>query len=372
MGSGTYTYGGGIACRYDSSPTITNCTITGNAGYWGGGIYSDPTIIGFSSSPTITNCTITGNTASSFGAGIYCNDSSPIITNCAIEGNTASSFGGGIYCSSSSPTITNCTIEGNTASSYGTGIYCYNSSSPTITNCAIEGNKASGISGNGVVIYCYDSSPTITNCILWNDSPEEIYVFSGDPVVTYSDIQGGWSGMGNIDANPLFRNSENGDYRLQSVACGGPEDSPCIDTGDPSISDFILDCEHGLGNDRSDMGAYGGNDEGPPVGVDKPNDSETLPSSNRICSLAQNFPNPFNPMTTISYTLAEENHVSLKVFNMSGRLVATLVNGVQGLGLHSVVWYGTSNKGQPVSSGIYIYRLTAGETKESNKMLLLK
>ncbi|MDI6781669.1 MAG: right-handed parallel beta-helix repeat-containing protein [bacterium] len=107
----TTTNGGGIYC-YNSSPTITDCIITGNTAAWyGGGIYGTK-----SSSPIITNCTITENTANDCGGGIYCQDnSSPTITNCIIATNTAL-YGGGIHCeNNSSPTITGCTITGNIA-----------------------------------------------------------------------------------------------------------------------------------------------------------------------------------------------------------------------------------------------------------------
>jgi len=117
--------------------------------------------------------------------------------------------------------VTNCTITGNSARDVGGGLRCYESSI-TITNCTISGNIAD-ISGGG--IYCGVSDPTITNCILWGDSAPngpEIYVCSGLPVIIYSDVQGGWSGEGNIDADPLFLGG--GDYHLTLR-------SPCIDSG---------------------------------------------------------------------------------------------------------------------------------------------
>jgi len=64
--------------------------------------------------------------------------------------------------------------------------------------------------------------------------------------------------VGNIDVDPLFRDPANGDFHLMSTACGDPYDSPCIDAGDPSITDDFLDCMYGLGTSISDMGAYGG------------------------------------------------------------------------------------------------------------------
>lgn len=211
-------YGGGICCDFFSSPTIMNCTITLNtATARGGGVFC-----GSSTSPTITNCTITENTAKNEGGGgIYLwGTTSPSITNCTISGNTTNDRGGGILCSYYSPTITNCTIAENAAVDKGGGIYCYKSS-PTITNCTITGNTADTGSG----IFCEENSFAIsTNCILWRDTPNEIDSFKSFPTFTHSDIQNGYSGEGNIDADPLFVDAENADYHLMAL-------SPCIDAG---------------------------------------------------------------------------------------------------------------------------------------------
>ena len=135
-----------------------------------------------------------GNT--DYGGGIYCEDSSPTITKCTITGNTAD-YGGGIFCTYSSPTITNCTITKNTASYDGGGIY-----------------------------YSYSSSPKVKNTILWGDtagSGKEISLYGGTNItVTYSDVEGGWTGTGNINANPLFVGNCN--YHLKAG-------SPCINKG---------------------------------------------------------------------------------------------------------------------------------------------
>ena len=234
--------GGGVSCRFSSSPRITNCIITGNqADYYGGGIEC------LESSPTLTNCTITGNQANEYsGGGISCRYSDPTLTNCTITGNQANRYGGGIECLESSPRITNCTITGNQADYYGGGIRCY-AYSPTITNCTITGNESS--KGGG--IYCFSSSsPTITNCILWGDTPDEVYDDGGSftPTITYSDVQGGWEGEGNIDANPLFVDPDNGNYHLNDY-------SPCIGAG-TSEGAPTTDIEGNPRGTPPDIGAY--------------------------------------------------------------------------------------------------------------------
>ena len=89
-------------------------------------------------------------------------------------------------------------------------------------------------------------------------------------------------------------------------------------------------------------------------------------------SLAQNLPNPFNAFTTISFTLAERGHVTLDVFNVQGRRVVRLIDGVRDAGSHTAVWHGASNQSGSLASGVYLYRLEAGSFLETKKMVLLK
>jgi flagellar hook assembly protein FlgD len=88
--------------------------------------------------------------------------------------------------------------------------------------------------------------------------------------------------------------------------------------------------------------------------------------------LAQNFPNPFNPSTTISYALPKDVSVQLEIFNLLGQRVKVLTDGYQTAGFKSVVWDGFDQSGKAVSSGIYIYRLKAGNYTKTRKMMLLK
>ncbi len=187
----THNNGGGIY-NYSNSPTITNCTISDNTAFEGGGglfnyFYSSPTISNctisdntafegggglcnhFYSSPTISNCTISDNTASKGGGLCNYRDSSPTISNCTISDNTASEGGGLCNYRDSSPTISNCTISDNTASEGG-GLCNYRDSSPTISNCTINGNSADY--GGGLFNYFY-SSPTISNCTISDNTASE-------------------------------------------------------------------------------------------------------------------------------------------------------------------------------------------------------
>ncbi len=364
--------GGGISCVY-SDPTITNNHIRANSAIGsqmtngtGGGIYC------FHSDATIIYNTISGNVAVGYpiwtwgtGGGIYCYNSNAKISNNFISENDALSewgFGGGLSLFASSPTMINNVIIANSALHWGGGIHCYESS-PIIVNNALSGNSA-GVSGGG--IYCeLVSNPVITNTIFWADSAsyesEIDFDDSSSPYFTYCDVQGGRAGEGNIDTDPLFRGPENGDFHLMSTQCGDPQDSPCIDAGDPIIFDSIIDCNRGLGGERSDMGAYGGGDS-TTVGI-----SDQPPRAPDRFALLQNYPNPFNASTSIEFTLPEETELELAVYDLLGRKVAMLFEGVKSSGHHSITW----NAGN-FSSGIYFARITNDLDEKSIKLILLK
>lgn len=98
-------------------------------------------------------------------------------------------------------------------------------------------------------------------------------------------------------------------------------------------------------------------------------ENEVIPSDYK---LSQNYPNPFNPTTTIEFALPQADYVSIKIYDMLGREVATLINDQRSVGNYSVVWNGINDFGHKVSSGTYIYRITAGNFVQTKKMLLLK
>jgi len=89
-------------------------------------------------------------------------------------------------------------------------------------------------------------------------------------------------------------------------------------------------------------------------------------------TLHQNFPNPFNPITTLRYDLPKDNFVMLTVYDMLGREIAQLVNSNQQAGFKSVQWDATDSMGRPVSAGVYLYQIQAGEYVQTKKMVLLK
>jgi hypothetical protein len=96
---------------------------------------------------------------------------------------------------------------------------------------------------------------------------------------------------------------------------------------------------------------------------------ELLPD---VFALHQNYPNPFNPVTTLRYDLPENGLVNITIYDMLGRQVKTLMDQTQDAGYRSVIWNATNDYGKPVSAGIYLYQIQAGEYISTKKMVLLK
>jgi len=89
-------------------------------------------------------------------------------------------------------------------------------------------------------------------------------------------------------------------------------------------------------------------------------------------TLYNNFPNPFNPSTTIRYSISENKHTTLFIYNSLGQKIRTLVNELQTPGIHAVQWDGCNDEGQKVSSGVYIYQVLSGKYKNSKQMILVE
>ena len=84
------------------------------------------------------------------------------------------------------------------------------------------------------------------------------------------------------------------------------------------------------------------------------------------------YPNPFNPVTTLKYDLSKDEWVTITIYDLLGNVVNNLVNGNQSSGYKSVQWNGTNDQGHPVSAGVYLYSIEAGEFRKTKKMILLK
>ncbi len=184
------------------------------------------------------------------------------------------------------------------------------------------------------------------------------------------------AGEGNISEDPLFADPDNGDYHLRSTAgrwdpsanngSGGwvvdTIDSPCIDAGD-TLSDYSNEPDYN--GDRVNMGVYGNTVQASlSRGKSAINGSSKTPKK---FALYQNYPNPFNPSTIIKFELPKTEGIKIEIFNALGQKVATLLDKQMKIGFHEVKF-----NAQTLPSGLYIYRLVAGNFIAKNKCLFLK
>ncbi len=203
--------------------------------------------------------------------------------------------------------------------------------------------------------------------------PDEIIILASNPDSIFSYFgkaaYGPWTGeLDNNGETVLIY--DNTDYNVDSVAYSGFSPWPTAANGDSSSLELI--------NPRTDNANYqnwrASNAIGTPgndntvLGIeDEP--LEILPDE---FALMQNYPNPFNPVTTIQYVVEKTSHVRITVFNVIGQPVTTLVDQRQAPGLRSIVWNGKSANGAQVSSGVYFYRMEAGDFIATKKMLYIR
>jgi len=222
--------GGGIYIGGGCRPRINKCNLIKNRAFQGGGLYN----VGGSIS---TNCTFSENYAGGVGGGVW-NSGNSFLTNCIFSANSTYNLGGGIHNSGRNSVL-------------------------TITNCTFASNSALSLYGGG--IYNSDSKIIIINCIFWDNIPQWFVSSPGDSILSFNYIQGGQSNTGNINTDPLFADSDNGDYHLKSkegrwdpinkIWVQDDVDSPCIDAGDPNSP---VGEEPEPNGGRINMGAYGG------------------------------------------------------------------------------------------------------------------
>ena len=355
-------YSGAIFITGCESTSITECDISNNFAQNGGGMY-----LMSSNVIEIKNVTITNNEVTQYGGGIYLSEVEPIIENCIISSNIANR-GAGIFLAVSNPQFINCLIIYNSAvgtASIGGGVYS-NTSIPGFSNCTISNNSAEYYAGG---IFVYSSTVNVNNSIFWGDTPQEIYPPSANLIAEYSNIQGSWTGTGNIAIDPQFVDPINMDFHFQDI-------SPCIDTG---LNDYVtVECDldgnvriwdgDGNGNAIVDMGCY---EFGAPlVSVD----DETEPQI--VSKIYQNYPNPFSTSTTISFSTRHRGilqkdggqamNTEINIYNVKGQLVKQLsiVNSKS-----SIDWDGKDDNGHCLGSGIYFIKLMTEKGVNVEKMV---
>ncbi|MCP4291359.1 MAG: hypothetical protein GY780_05935 [bacterium] len=340
-------FGGAFYCE-NTSLLISHCIFRDNyAGYAGGAIY-----IRDCPDPNIESTTFIDNEAYMSGGAIYQYQSDGTVFDCHFESNIATD-GAGIMYSHSAPDIGWCTFLNNQGMFFGGAIFFVSESGANLTQCDMVGNKS--YLGSGFMLAA-DSDVTVENCIIaHNIIGAGIHVFDIDsePAISCCNVFGNQGGQydgeifdqtganGNLSTDPLFCDWENGDLTLR-------DESPCRDVNN--------DCQVTMGAAGVGCGLSGIR----PLVVAQP-------------LLMQNYPNPFNPITKIGYSLPQESVIELRIFDLAGREVRVLRNGVWEIaGFHEVVWDSRDNGGRLVPSGIYYYCLQTNDYRETRPMVLLK
>ncbi len=300
------------------------------------------------------------------GGGVRMGDSNPKFYNNIIMLNKGL-YGPGIVLNYSGGTFkNNIVIQNSGATSFGGGGAFWILGTSPGTSRILENNTIlnnSAITGTGGIL-CYSSLIIIRNNIIRGNSTSQIALSGGSVTAAYNNVQGGYTGAGNISDEPLFADSN---YILQNS-------SPCIDKGDSSVQyNDLADPNNGTlakypsrGGLRNDMGAYGGQlaklltDQLIAVNTI----GAEIPSS---FSLYQNYPNPFNPATKITFDLPKSEFTKIAVYDLLGKEVAVLANEFKQAGRYSV-----SFDASGLSSGIYFYTLQSGGINLTRKMILSK
>jgi hypothetical protein len=290
-----------------------------------------------------------------------------IIRENAEKQGTSASYGGGMQVAGTGfISIINNIIEGNFAT-YGGGVLIFDTSTAQIVNNTIINNRATY--GGGISVH--DATGYVMNTIVWGNQATThpgIHVESGSIKVAYSDVQGGWSGTGNINADPQFMAGDSLYHHLTPSSS-----NPCVNAGiDSLLMDNIMikcpldDYESDDGFQRPYLGTLPdiGADETDVVTGIEPVWARNIPMQ---YALSQNYPNPFNPNTTIEFSLPKSTFVTLKVYNLLGKEVATLVAEEREAGTHKLNW-----DARGLVSGMYVYRLEAGEFVQTRKLILLR
>ncbi len=246
-------------------------------------------------------------------------------------------------------------ITGNLSYQSGAAFLLRDAADVRLINCTMAENMSEG----GMAMEIANSSVSVVNTISYLNMPVEIaYDPESTVSVRYSNIERDpadmpvFPGEGNIKADPQFTKTPGEYYRL---AAG----SSCIGAGDPSTTDPA--------GRRPDMGAFYDGDVVPVW------DANPLPAT---ASLGANYPNPFNPSTTIEFALPGYSRVRLAVFNLAGQQVRVLTERALPAGTHSVRWDGKDSRGRPAASGVYLYRLSINDGRSwsaiTRRMVLVR
>ncbi len=303
---------GGGMYNHSSKPRLVNCTFSENTAAWmAGGIYNYKVTVS-SVIPTMANCDFIGNTAGDNGGGIYNSDTLLTMANCTFTGNIANKAGGMYNLNESDVKVVNCIFVGNAAIKYeGGGMYNYESD-PTVVNCTFSGNTATypDTGKAGGMISTHQSRPKIYNSIFWgNTADTEGTIYNDEdssPTVAHCIVEGGHTGPGNKDVEPLFvRSPDPGDGDWTTVEDNDYGDvrlqwnSPAIDAGD---NDQILEDTADADGDDNTAETVDIDLEGKTRRIEAPATSDTGTGSAPLVDMGAYEYHPPDPPTIIAFT----------------------------------------------------------------------
>ena len=347
--------GGGGVIFFHSDATMENSTIHDNSSLYGWGVYV------YGGSPTLVDCDIYDNMTndnflfSPLGGGLYATNTDLTMTGCEVSGHTGLLSGGGIYVDDSVSTtsldMSLSVISGNSATGSGGGLYLDSTGTIALTGNTFVANDATGAGGG---LYALSTTATLDNNIVAFNTGNGVEASAASLTFNCNDVYGNtasdYVGVtdptgsdGNVSVDPAFCEFEAGNYSLVSL-------SPCM----PAQSGGC-----GL------IGAL--DDDTCETGVDD------LPGQAPArFAVEPNFPNPFNPSTTIRFSLPKAAVTTLRVYDVAGRLVRTLVDSEMTAAVHTVEWQGENDAGRRVAAGVYFYRIRSGGHEYVGQMAMIK
>ena len=338
-----------------SSPVITHSTIRDNRSFGNGGA-----LFLYRSSAKILNNLFKDNVCDKCGGAMYLYQSFPYISNNVICQNEAT-YGGAIYASQSSLALVNVTIAYNKAFTIGGAITLGGKNNFAVKNSIIWGNEA-GLGSTFVIGNCDTISISYSDI----DTTAENWLYGG---AVCDDLELLRYNEGNICIDPLFTSQNNAYLTLQPH-------SLCIDAGHPDALANDTCLPPGLGTWRNDMGAYGGANNCGWNGLTTSKCIDVSKNSLINSILVYNYPNPFNSITNIIFTLPYPARVHIAVYNPLGQKVEDLSDSIMPAGYHEMEF-----RAYNLASGIYLCRIEVMDNSPGgngnrhqimHKMILLK
>ncbi len=409
--------GGAIDCSFSSSPLIRGCDFRENTASWGGALSCRG-----NSSPVVQSSTFTDNEASGpkgYGGAVFADlKSKPVFTQATISDNFAR-YGGGLACLSSAETnLQNCTISANGAQILGGGLFIYNAA-PRINSSIIVFQSGTGITAEGTSapvinctdifgnslgdwvgsismqlagddnlatdpMFCTEATNGTNPYVLADDSPcaatglacgvmgawppgcDAVNILASSLAANWNSQQAqlSWQIRVPNGTSPVFRltgaaeNDPDTEWDVDVLSLGGGY----FEATDPNIN------QGGSGSFIYRL--YTSDPNGSWTLLDTTN-LTIVPSVPGISNLKA-WPNPFNPMTTISFKLGQPQRTRISVYTPAGRRVAVLTDRELAAGPQSQVWDGRDASGGVVSSGTYIVLVEGTKEKKTQKITLLK